>query len=103
MRIYYEATNPKEEMQRDVIRKYIPKVKLGMAFFPKELHVVPTTWAKTQGEVVYISEHDRGGHFPAIERPETIVEDLRKMFGKGGGAYAVVSGRNGYSKVSARL
>ena len=42
------------------------------------------------------STWDYGGHFSAYERPEAIVQDLREMFGKGGGAEGVVDGASGY-------
>lgn len=48
------------------------------------------------GSVVFESEHEHGGHFAAHENPEALVGDLRKMFGKGGPAFGVVDGRNGY-------
>ena len=48
------------------------------------------------GPVVFESEYESGGHFAAWERPKAIVGDLRKMFGKGGGAYGCVEGRQGY-------
>lgn len=41
-------------------------------------------------------EHDSGGHFAAHEKPELLVGDLQKMFGKSGPAFGVVLGRNGY-------
>ena len=41
-------------------------------------------------------EHDKGGHFAAHEVPETIVDDLRRMFEIGGPAFGVVSGKTGY-------
>ena len=41
-------------------------------------------------------EHDSGGHFAAHEKPNELADDLRKMFGKGGSAYGVVSGKDGY-------
>ena len=63
---------------------------------PKELSVLPAIWARTMGEVVYESFNESGGHFYATERPELLVRDLRKMFGKGGGAYKVVEGKSGY-------
>lgn len=47
--------------------------------------------------MVFESEYEDGGHFAAHERPEQLVDDLFKMFGKGGGAYGVVEGKNGYS------
>ena len=48
------------------------------------------------GHVVGIFEHDKGGHFAAFEVPEYLVADLRKMFGAGGPAFGVVSGKSGY-------
>ncbi len=34
--------------------------------------------------LVFESVHESGGHFPAHEKPEELVADVRKMFGKGG-------------------
>ena len=102
VRIYYETLhNPPPN--RETAAHYIPKVKLGLAHFPRELDVVPRTWAGTMGDVVYQSENDRGGHFAAWEKPDSIARDLMSMFGKGGGAYGVVRDCNGYEKLSARL
>jgi hypothetical protein len=39
----------------------------------------------------------------ATEHPDFLVRDLRKMFGKGGGAYDVVKGKSGYDGGRARL
>lgn len=87
VRIYYEvAHTPKANARtsRDGVGRWIGGVKLGTAYFPKELGVVPKTWGRTLGKVVYESEHERGGHFAAWEQPKVIAEDLNKMFGKGG-------------------
>lgn len=54
------------------------------------------SWHKTKN-LVFEAEHESGGHFPSWEEPQALVGDLRKMFGNGGPAYAVVSGRNGYA------
>lgn len=43
-----------------------------------------------------MAEHRKGGHFAAWEVPEVLVGDLRKMFGRGGAAFGVVGGRNGF-------
>ena len=62
--------------------------------------------------------HDKGGHFAGMlslqlaparsvrstdldfcagwERPDAVAADLCEMLGKGGGAYGVVSGKDGY-------
>ena len=58
---------------------------------------VVTRWTKTLGNVVRIFEHDKGGHFAAHEQPESLAEDVRRMFGKGGPAFGVVKGKNGYA------
>ncbi|KAI4251193.1 MAG: hypothetical protein LQ352_005012 [Teloschistes flavicans] len=95
LRIYYEASRD-EHFGRDRTERWIPKVPLGLSYFPKELTVVPKTWGRTMGPVVFESEKDKGGHFAAWECPEELARDLRTMFGRGGGAAAVVEGRDGY-------
>lgn len=39
----------------------------------------------------------------AHEKPELLARDLKTMFGKGGGAYGAVEGKDGYIDVKARL
>jgi hypothetical protein len=53
---------------------------------------------RAQGNIVFESEHEVGGHFAAFEQPEALVGDLRKMFGKSGPAAGVVVGHTGYSQ-----
>lgn len=70
-RIYYEVQHTTESTQGEGIHgktfsrkdagKYIPHVKLGMTFNPKELLVVPKLWARNLGNVVYEAENDSGG------------------------------------------
>lgn len=48
------------------------------------------------GNLVFTNEHSSGGHFAAFEKPLELAGDLRKMFGRGGPAFAVVPGRTGY-------
>ena len=56
------------------------------------------SWVRaTVGNLVYHEYHDKGGHFAAHERPEELAQDLKKMFSKGGPAYGVVSGKDGYA------
>lgn len=102
LRIYYEAVKD-TSLGRLRSQQYIPRVKLGLAHFPLELSVVPRTWGRTMGPVVYESVNESGGHFAAWEKPEVIASDLKRMFGKGGGAYGIVSGRDGYQGARARL
>ncbi|KAF9800854.1 hypothetical protein IEO21_10278 [Rhodonia placenta] len=100
VRIYYEVIQDDPGAFRAA--KYSP-IPLGLSFFPKELVIVPRLWARTLGNVVFEAEHEKGGHFAAHERPEDLAGDLRKMFGKGGPAYGVVPGKDGYAGRDARL
>lgn len=65
-RIYYEAVH--SGFRRALTEEHTPHVKLGIAYFPKELAVLPKTWNRTLGPVVYESFSDKGGHFAATER-----------------------------------
>ena len=100
-RIYYEATHSWPDQKtpkitRERVAQHIPYVKIGLSHFPKELRVLPKTWTRVLGNVVFEKDHDKGGHFAAFERPDDIVSDLREMFGKGGAAYGLVKGKNGF-------
>ncbi|KAK6209017.1 phosphoribosylformylglycinamidine synthase [Pestalotiopsis sp. IQ-011] len=100
VRIYYETTHNVDgregKLGHDKLRSWSPGVKLGFSHFPMDLSVLPSTWVRTQGETVFEKEHENGGHFAAWERPAWLVEDVREMFGKKGGAYNVVKGLTGY-------
>ena len=96
MRIYYEAQHPANEELAMRLRKWVPGVKLGLAHFPAEIRCVPHTWGETLGEVVLQSVHESGGHFAAWERPEAVVGDLGRMFGREGVCRGVVGGRSGF-------
>lgn len=80
---------------------YFRLCRLSLSFIHKaddlllqELTIVPRTWGRTLGPVVFESEKTRGGHFLAYERPEEIVADLRAMFGSGGPCHNIVSSQN---------
>ncbi|KAK7427292.1 hypothetical protein QQZ08_006229 [Neonectria magnoliae] len=89
VRIYYEAKHA--ELEKSIkAHEYVPGVLLGLSYFPEDIVVPPITWGRTLGPVVFEQVHKDGGHFAAHERPEKLVDDLRRMFGKGGGAYSVV-------------
>ncbi|KAF7777680.1 hypothetical protein Agabi119p4_3752 [Agaricus bisporus var. burnettii] len=92
LRIYYEHIKSGGEFSgpKDV---HIP---IGYSYFPKENVIFPRHWYK-EPQLVFESQHERGGHFAAIECPDLLVGDLRKMFGKGGPAFGVVASKNGYA------
>jgi len=94
LRIYYEVRASDGAKYRGPSNSPSP---LGLSFFPRELMVVPRSWARTIGNVIFESDHDKGGHFAAHEQPMELTGDLRKMFGKTGPAYGVVGGKDGYA------
>ncbi|KAK7059931.1 EHN domain-containing protein [Favolaschia claudopus] len=94
LRIYYEV-NAQNELVPSV-HDVRPTIPMGLSYFPKEVASLPRSWLRRTGNVVFDSQHDKGGHFAAYEVPESLVGDLRKMFGKGGPAYGVVAGSTGF-------
>lgn len=104
VRIYYEATHQAESRtSKEGMSAYVPGVKLGLAYFPKDLGMPPRTWGRTLGKVVYEKTYERGGHFAAWEAPAVILGDLKGMFGKGGPCEGIVEGKAGYSLKRAKL
>ncbi|KAF7299505.1 EHN domain-containing protein [Mycena indigotica] len=93
LRIYYELHHGEEQFPPP---SQAPKIPFGTSFFPKEVAIAPRTWTRPLGNCVFEAEHTKGGHFAAHEVPELLVDDVRKMFGKGGPAFGVVSGKTGY-------
>ncbi|KAF8141469.1 Alpha/Beta hydrolase protein [Boletus edulis] len=75
----------------------IPKIPMGASFFPKDIHVFPKAWVRRGRRIVAEFEHESGGHFASYEAPQVLADDMRTMFGKGGGAYGVVPGKGGYA------
>ena len=52
------------------------KKPLGYSLFPKELLPTPVVWVKTTGDLSWSRQHESGGHFAAMERPEEFRGDL---------------------------
>ncbi|CAG8974690.1 hypothetical protein HYALB_00006425 [Hymenoscyphus albidus] len=96
LRIYYEHVHGEGDNDLLGAATYVPHVKLGLAHNPKEMSAQPISWSRQMGPIVYDSVHDSGGHFMASERPHYLAKDLKTMFGKEGGAFGAVPGKNGY-------
>lgn len=57
------------------------EVPTGIAMFPGERDLlVPREWAERCYNIKRWTDMPRGGHFPALEEPELLVEDLRTFF-----------------------
>jgi epoxide hydrolase len=72
MRLYYESIGPGRQQPPPEI-----EVPLGHAAFPAEISPLPRIWAERAFPLVHWTDMPRGGHFPALEVPELLVEDLR--------------------------
>ncbi|SPO06244.1 related to epoxide hydrolase [Cephalotrichum gorgonifer] len=49
---------------------------MGYSWFPKDMGSVPRAWIETTGNLAFFREHDRGGHFAALEQPRLFLEDV---------------------------
>ncbi len=49
-----------------------------MTVFPRDIPLLPRSWIEdTYTDLVHYGEADRGGHFAALEQPETLVREIR--------------------------
>ncbi|MGI5239575.1 epoxide hydrolase family protein [Dactylosporangium sp. CA-139066] len=57
------------------------RVPVGASIFPAEVPRPSRRWAtRRYPDIRYWAEHQRGGHFPALEEPALLVADLRAFF-----------------------
>lgn len=60
-----------------------PKLTLPVAVtvFPRDIPRLPLTWIKdTYADLIHYAEAARGGHFAALEQPDTLVKEIRAGF-----------------------
>jgi len=71
---YYERFNdPAMWLPRE--RGTVPT---GVAVFPTDFSIRPL--AETAHTITHWTEYERGGHFPALETPDLLVDDIRAFF-----------------------
>ncbi|MEZ5215443.1 MAG: epoxide hydrolase [Ilumatobacteraceae bacterium] len=56
------------------------QVPTGVAMFPHELYRPPRAWIAAQYDLVHHRRFERGGHFAAMEQPDSLIEDVRDFF-----------------------
>jgi len=56
------------------------EVPTAAAIFPGEMHKPPRKWAEAHFDVRRWTEFQSGGHFPALEEPGPLVDDVRAFF-----------------------
>lgn len=75
----YKENNPAEMAIGLQAHEYC-KAPTGVSAFPKELGLMPRSWAETKANIAFWAEHDKGGHFAAYERPQEFAADLVKFY-----------------------
>ena len=76
VRYYYENMNdPARNLGRERI-----EVPSGFARFPKEIIQTPRSWMEPGFNVTHWTDFNEGGHFPAMEKPQLLAEDIRAFF-----------------------
>jgi len=74
-RIYYE--NSKTSVAKPI--GYID-VPTGAAIYPAEIFITPKSWAEGSYDLIHWTVMDEGGHFAALEQPESYLQDLRDFY-----------------------
>jgi microsomal epoxide hydrolase len=75
-RIYYEM----RQVGRAALPQEYVAVPTGIANFPGEVTRTPRAWVEHRYNVTHWTEHDRGGHFAAMQVPDLFVDDVRTFF-----------------------
>lgn len=75
-RLYYEnRLHPLQMRKGEKV-----EVPTGFARFAVEISRPPREWVERGCNLVQYTAFDRGGHFAAMEEPELLVEEIRRMF-----------------------
>lgn len=74
-RIYYE--NSKTPVAKQI--EYID-VPTGVALYPAEIFITPRSWVAAAYDLRHYSLMEKGGHFAALEQPESYLNELNTFF-----------------------
>ncbi|MFF3432047.1 epoxide hydrolase family protein [Streptomyces sp. NPDC002602] len=75
-RIYYERAHADHHGQPPEVSK----TPTALADFPRDNFIPLRHIAERTDHIVRWTSYDKGGHFPAMEVPESLVEDVRAFF-----------------------
>lgn len=77
-RLYWEGM---QAMQAGRMPQDTMKTPTGISMFRSEQVRLSRRWAEARFDrLVHFANHDKGGHFAAMERPQVFVSDLRATF-----------------------
>jgi microsomal epoxide hydrolase len=79
MRLYREYSSMRPRFGYDQAFVNVPT---ACAMFPREMYHPPRSWVDARYDVRRWTEMAAGGHFPALEEPGLLVEDVRAFFGE---------------------
>ncbi|KAA8645986.1 epoxide hydrolase family protein [Aspergillus tanneri] len=75
---YRELISMAKDAQAYMRRWYIRK-PYGFSSFPREIMPPPRSWMRITGDLTFWKDHDKGGHFAALERPKDMKDDLTEF------------------------
>tara|TARA_R110002033_G_scaffold37361_1_gene76290 strand:+ start:1708 stop:2835 length:1128 start_codon:yes stop_codon:yes gene_type:complete len=78
IRMYHEISNSRLKFEKDDF----VKTPVGFAKFPKEIPTPPRDYIEKGFNVVHWTEMSKGGHFPALEQPKLLADDMIRFFEK---------------------
>ncbi|WP_027066651.1 epoxide hydrolase family protein [Maribacter sp. Hel_I_7] len=78
IRMYHEISNSPLKFEKDDF----VKIPVGFAKFPKEISTPPRDYIEKGFNVVHWTEMPKGGHFPALEQPKLLADDMIRFFEK---------------------
>ena len=79
LRYYKAAFAEKEESSVAKAFAVYHHTPVGISVFPKEIFP-PREWVSAIANIQFWRDHTSGGHFPHVECPNELVEDLREFF-----------------------
>ena len=74
-RIYYESS--KTSVAKPI--EYID-VPTGAAVYPAEIYITPKSWVEAAYDLRHYTLMDQGGHFAALEQPDSYINELNTFF-----------------------
>jgi pimeloyl-ACP methyl ester carboxylesterase len=74
-RFYWQSAHSTES---DTVVGFNP-APTGGGVYPRDMSVPIRTLVQKTNNIVFWSEHDRGGHFAALEEPDLVVQDIREF------------------------
>lgn len=81
-RYYYECIHQPWAPAHD--RMPVVEAPTTVSVFGKDITLFPRRWAEEYYNLKRWDDYPDGGHFASVERPETVIQDLRKAFANRG-------------------